>query len=779
MPPPAPRAVPARRGPVVLDEDEWTEQLEAIIERDYFPDKAKLENKLEWLQATRTGDPLVIRQAQANIAARRAGLRTPVGATPAAAGTPGFTSMLRTPAGFARTPMATPALTPRLGVDGELHDRDGTADASTSGAAAAWERAPPLSLDRFCATHTSEDNASFAEILAASNKRRRLSKPWLFDDKDQAPGLTLEQERISDGFGTTFQPQHEFIQAPYTAKNWLYYDSSEHAALALTHSERAQLVQGPPKAIRYSNTRFTGTPAAAGIAATPGSSSASSAAGDSIRSAGKGGVGGGYARLATPSFTPGPGESPLMTWGELEGTPLRLEQEDTPVDIGGSGAGPQFRVPEVPKKDRLGREISAKASASIKRKSTASGTEHVPEQPAAASMHGRLEQLSLFDEAATSNVAGLQLCFLGTSAGHPTHIRSAAALALRKNKAIWLFECGEDTQRQLLRQPLVRPGKIDRIFLSRASAECVLGLPGMLCTASSAREMGLDASDIPIHVYGPPGLAAFIGPMLAMSDTYITMPVIVHELVDGPVPAEEMDQPQVLDRRSCLYRVRVPPDQLNPLGYYDGELSQFLSRHKRKRRHKGGDMRANLRSLDLPGPGDPGRSDLAPEEMTWTVRCDDEFVVTAVRLPAAQPSWAFVVQEADRVGRLDIVRCGQLGVPFGKRLALLKDGIPVLSDSGEEVLPGQVVGPDRPGRRLAVVGECAASAGLAAWARDCDVIVHAAASRDVPGGLAVSAAMAGATAAAAGTPQLVLTRFPPPASMAASAADAAVALAMH
>jgi len=29
-----------------------------------------------------------------------------------------------------------------------------------------------------------------------------------------------------------------------------------------------------------------------------------------------------------------------------------------------------------------------------------------------------------------------------------------------------------------MRQPLVRPGKVDRIFLSRAAAECVLGLPG-------------------------------------------------------------------------------------------------------------------------------------------------------------------------------------------------------------------------------------------------------------------------------------------------------------
>ena len=64
----------------------------------------------------------MIRQAQANIAARRAGLRTPLGATPAAAGTPGFTSMLRTPAGFARTPMATPTLTPR-GADGDPLDR--------------------------------------------------------------------------------------------------------------------------------------------------------------------------------------------------------------------------------------------------------------------------------------------------------------------------------------------------------------------------------------------------------------------------------------------------------------------------------------------------------------------------------------------------------------------------------------------------------------------------------------------------------------------------------
>ena len=37
----------------VLDEDEWTRQIEAIIERDFFPDLPKLQNKLEWLQVLR------------------------------------------------------------------------------------------------------------------------------------------------------------------------------------------------------------------------------------------------------------------------------------------------------------------------------------------------------------------------------------------------------------------------------------------------------------------------------------------------------------------------------------------------------------------------------------------------------------------------------------------------------------------------------------------------------------------------------------------------------
>ena len=59
--------------PAVLDEDTYVEALEKIIERDYFPDISKLRDRLDWLEAIKTGDPVVIREAQLKILERRAG----------------------------------------------------------------------------------------------------------------------------------------------------------------------------------------------------------------------------------------------------------------------------------------------------------------------------------------------------------------------------------------------------------------------------------------------------------------------------------------------------------------------------------------------------------------------------------------------------------------------------------------------------------------------------------------------------------------------------------
>lgn len=80
-PPPRKRA----RKQEVLDEDTYVEAIETIIERDFFPDNAKLQNRLDWLEAVRSGDPDKIRSVQMSIVRQRAE-RAAAGLTPSLAG---------------------------------------------------------------------------------------------------------------------------------------------------------------------------------------------------------------------------------------------------------------------------------------------------------------------------------------------------------------------------------------------------------------------------------------------------------------------------------------------------------------------------------------------------------------------------------------------------------------------------------------------------------------------------------------------------------------------
>jgi protein DGCR14 len=72
-----------------------------------------------------------------------------------------------------------------------------------------------------------------------------------------------------------------------------------------------------------------------------------------------------------PSPSPVPGrmtgdESPMMFWGEIESTPVRLDPSMTPLPSM-SGA-PEFRMPDVPERERLALELDERASAERRRK---------------------------------------------------------------------------------------------------------------------------------------------------------------------------------------------------------------------------------------------------------------------------------------------------------------------------------------------------------------------------------------------------------------------------
>src|SRR5919107_1171110 len=92
----------------------------------------------------------------------------------------------------------------------------------------------------------------------------------------------------------------------------------------------------------------------------------------------------------------------------------------------------------------------------------------------------------------------LDVLFVGTAASVPSARRGLPATLVRRGGDRLLFDCGEGTQRQLVRSTgLV---ELEEVFITHFHADHVLGLPGMLKTfALRQRERALT-------VYGPSGL---------------------------------------------------------------------------------------------------------------------------------------------------------------------------------------------------------------------------------------------------------------------------------
>ncbi|KAL3520731.1 hypothetical protein ACH5RR_018880 [Cinchona calisaya] len=392
--------------PKVLDEDSYVAAIEKIIERDFFPDIPKLRDRLDWLEAVRSGDPVLIRDAQLKILERRRG----GGGGGSSSVDPGTSTKSRT---LTLTPGSTflrnSSFTP-FGYDDDDNNNNNAGKklnelkfGENLGDENVGEEDrvdTSLSLDEFFRRYTSEDNESFSKIMEKVSRKRKERYGFLLEGEKEGEEKKLiedgKRERVAtDGFGTSDQPVSTLEGWKYAAKNLLMYHPADRGEVPLTEEEMAERLKGLTKEINRTNTRFRGkivdykpkeddnvevfyTPVA-GTTPFPLSRD-----GDKVKKydledlrktpnpfyveSGKRAENG-YSFVRTPSPAPGVDESPFITWGEIEGTPLRLEPEDTPIDIGGSGDGPQFKIPLPPSRDVKAHSLSREAARKLRERS--------------------------------------------------------------------------------------------------------------------------------------------------------------------------------------------------------------------------------------------------------------------------------------------------------------------------------------------------------------------------------------------------------------------------
>lgn len=115
--------------------------------------------------------------------------------------------------------------------------------------------------------------------------------------------------------------------------------------------------------------------------------------------------------------------------------------------------------------------------------------------------------------------------FLGTSAARPTVERGVSALAIVREGETLLFDCGEGTQRQMMRYGV--SFGLDDIFFTHTHSDHVLGLPGLL------RTMALQGRTEVLRLWGPRGSGKSLRQCISLGGDRLSFPVTVTEIDAG------------------------------------------------------------------------------------------------------------------------------------------------------------------------------------------------------------------------------------------------------
>lgn len=336
--------------PKILDEDSYIKKMGEIIQRDFFPHLDKLQAQNQYLDALEQNDVKRIREIYEKYSTGRPTTERPATERPAS------------PATFE---------TPMQNAESEdeqfrsMKSQKGTSQNSNAKSKdKEKEKEPKTGLDSYLSTHTSEDNASFEEMMVEAEKKRKLKFAWLYEAEEKSKALAIENSKETPLSIKNEEKPKQLDSWSYTNKNYIMYVPD---GVELTPDEQVDLAK-KRQVVVHENTRLRSNPFNEQQNKETINELAKT---QSKANDGKIGVDGkevvrnatprvnGFAFVATPSPRPGECESPLMTWGQIEGTPFRLDGGDTPLLR--TSQGPSFRMAEPPKREQLALQLAEKA----------------------------------------------------------------------------------------------------------------------------------------------------------------------------------------------------------------------------------------------------------------------------------------------------------------------------------------------------------------------------------------------------------------------------------
>jgi ribonuclease Z len=289
--------------------------------------------------------------------------------------------------------------------------------------------------------------------------------------------------------------------------------------------------------------------------------------------------------------------------------------------------------------------------------------------------------------------------FLGTSAARPTVERNVAGLVVTREGESLLFECGEGTQRQMMRYG-VSFGLSD-IFFTHFHADHFLGLIGLV------RTFGLQGRTEPMRLFGPKGAKRFLGAALSLGVERAGFPIEVVELEPG----------QVLERGDYTIRAYAVEHGGNAVGYALVEKERLGRFHPDKARELGvpeGPLWGKLQrgqavtlddgrvigAEDIVGAPRPGRKlvytgDTRPCAATIEIACDADLLIHEATFGEEEAERARETQHATASEAAQVAKMARV-----RRLALTHLSArysrdpQVLLDEARAVFPETVVAKD-------------------------------------------------------------------------------------